>query len=93
MGHDRRAIVANTSTGSNSHNFRAKIPVKKMMYPSLFLNFWFIREGIKQNLKFFVIPPRLDLIAKQMERDWSRIPPWYHRIFKKLSKFDSIHVN
>ena len=26
-------------------------------------------------------PPRFDSIAKQLERDWSQISPWIHRIF------------
>ena len=26
-------------------------------------------------------PPTFDSISKQLERDWSRISPWFHRIF------------
>ena len=88
-----RAMITVRSWPSNrSHdriksgpNFRDKIPFKKTMYPSLFLqlliDLWRNSANFEEGPKFFVIPPRLESIAKQLERDWSRIPLWFYRIF------------
>ena len=54
---------------------------KPVYSPFFVLNFWLIREGIKQISRKISSPPCLDSIAKQLERDWSRISPWFHRIF------------
>ena len=73
------------TTASDAHEFGLIFPFKKRCILPLFFNFRSIREGIKRILTKISSsswsPPHLDSIAKQWERDWSRISPWFHRIF------------
>ena len=43
-----RGHHSHRSTGSNGYDYRATIAFKNQCIPSLFFNFWLIREAIKQ---------------------------------------------
>ena len=80
----RRCKSASTSAPI-THDLRPNSPSKKShVLSSLFWTFdQFVKELSEFQGRSLVHrdPPRLDSIPKGLERDWSRIPPWFHRIF------------
>ena len=72
-------------TRSNGLKFERKSPFKPRCIYScssqLLTESWRNEAILKQDLQFFMIPPRLDSIAIQSKRDWSSLSIGFHRIF------------